>query len=153
MEAVFAVPFYAEGKFSFPSRQGWASIRENASCAVRFAAALKRAARGELPGACDARMARWAVPGGDGEEGFSIARVLLFPPVRRAAALRWPRGDACMARWAVPGGDGEEKFSIAHVLAWPPLRRGGRRSPAQRAQARQRRKKDRKMLLPCRTRG
>ena len=62
MEAVFAVPFYAEGKFSFPSRQGWASARKSAFCAVRVAAASKRAARGELPGACDARTARWAVP-------------------------------------------------------------------------------------------
>ncbi len=35
-------------------------------------------------------MARWAVPGGDGKEEFPNARVLLFPPVRRSAPLRWP---------------------------------------------------------------
>ncbi len=50
-------------------------------------------------------------------------QVPVWPLVRRAAALHWPRGDARMARWAVPGRDGKEGFSIPQVPAWPPVRR------------------------------
>ena len=39
---------------------------------------------------CDARTARWAVPGGDGEEGFAITQVLVWPLLWCAAPLRWP---------------------------------------------------------------
>ena len=94
MEAVFAVPFYAEGKFSFPSRKdGPAFVRMRpARCGLPRRQSVPRAAN------CPALVTRARRAGPHqrcGKEGFPIAyiaQVLIWPPVRCAAPLHWPSG-------------------------------------------------------------
>ena len=63
-------------------------------------------------------MARWAVPGGDGEEDCKTAGLIFCCFYGMWRRFAWPRCDARMARWAVPGGDGKGEFAIAHLLIW-----------------------------------
>ena len=104
---------YADGDFSFPSLPGWASIRQNASCAAGIAAVTNIGSTRQI--AWRLQRARGAL----GHPRLGTARkdlqLRVFRFGRLCGARRFvrPRSDARMARRAVPDGDGKEELKIA----------------------------------------